>query len=171
MSEYKTEGGHALHRTGRTVKDTRGKSGEWEWECAKCDLSGNWSLFGTGPVGCPADPASFPLWVCPGGDKCEGHMDTDSSQFRSWQEIPGFDAEDVPRMHCEVGDLARRAATQYRQTADRIGLRTSVWAQEGFRVGSEGGVVAELTHDGRSWSVRVDGNGKVTAQADTGTGS
>lgn len=164
-TDYTTKGGHKVRATGRTMKGHPGTPREWE--CTGCETRGDSLVFTVGLEGCPADPTSFPLWVCPGGDRCEGHPDTDSAEFRSWREIPSFPNESVPRLYCAAEDFAKRAADRYRERADRLGLRMSAWSQSGYKVGPEGGKVAELTFIGLSWSVWVDASGKVTARVGT----
>lgn len=155
-------GGHKTEPTGKTMTGHPGKPPELR--CTGCDATGDHYVFAVGSQGCPADPTSFPLWVCPGGDGCEGHMDTDSAEYRAWKDIPSYDAGSVPRWHHGTDDLAKRAADAYRDRMDAIGMRTGAWSQEGYRVGREGGKVAELTFIGLPWSVWVDAGGYITAR-------
>jgi hypothetical protein len=140
-----------------------------ELRCLGCGLVGNSTLFATGVHGCPGDPASFNISVCPGGDQCAGHMIHDSAEYRAWKEIPSASADSVPRYHHDPADtritgLAYRAASAYIAYADSVGVKLSVWSQEGYRVGPEGGKCAEMTFRGKPWSVWVDGFGKITAR-------
>jgi hypothetical protein len=155
-------GGHKTEPTGKTMRQH--PDNPPELRCTGCEATGDRYTFAVGVQGCPADPTSFPLWVCPGGDGCDGHMDTDSAEFRAWKDIPSYDAGNVPRWTHGTDDLAERAADAYRVRMDQVGMRTGVWSQEGFRVGREGGLVAELTFIGLSWSVWVDAGGHVTAR-------
>lgn len=155
-------GGHTTEPTGKTMKGHPGTPPELR--CVKCGTTGDSLVFSVGIDGCPADPTSFPLWVCAGGDKCEGHMDTDSAQYRAWKDIPSYDSADVPKWVHGTDDLAKRAADAYRNRMDRVGMRTGAWTQSGYQVGPDGGKVAELTFIGLPWSVWVDASGHVTAR-------
>ena len=93
-------------------------------------------------------------------------MDTDSAEYRAWQESPSASSSIVPRWTHAADDLAKRASSHYIEWADRIGLKFSVWSASGFKVGSEGGKVAEMTFRGAPWSVWVDAAGQVTARPD-----
>lgn len=158
----RTIGGHPTEPTGKIIKGYPGSP--VELRCTKCETVGDSLVFSVGLTGCPADPTSFRLSVCVGGEQCKGHPDTDSAEWRAYKESPTLSLEGVPHWFHGTDDLAERAASHYRQYADRVGLRTGVWAQEGFKVGPEGGMVAEMTFIGLSWSVHVDRYGKITAR-------
>jgi hypothetical protein len=129
-----------------------------------CGTTGDRLVFSVGVEGCPGDPSSLPLWVCVGGDKCEGHPDTHSAAWRTYKASNHLSMSTVPRWFHTVDDLAKRAADQYLKRADRVGMRMGAWTQSGYRVGMDGGKVAEMTFEGKSWSVWVDAAGKITAR-------
>ena len=156
-----------MNINGHNVERTEGG----ELRCNGCGTVGNSGLFNAGPEGCPGDPASFSIVVCPGGERCEGHMIHDSAEYRAWKEIPSVSQDTVPVYRHDAPEtprtgLAYRAASEYIARADAIGMRFSVWAQSGFTVGAEGGKVAEMMFNGLSWSVWVDESGKITARPD-----
>lgn len=64
-------------------------------------------------------------------------------------------------------DLGERAARQWLDHADRIGLKMGAWAQEAIadKVGEEGGKAAELTFRGTSYHVIVTRRGKLACHA------
>jgi hypothetical protein len=140
-----------------------------QFKCTGCGTEGTVTLFSVGVTGCPGDPASFNISVCPGGERCKGHMVHDSAEYRTWKASGNLSSDMVPRYHHDAPEtritgLAYRAASQYIEFADRVGVKLGAWSQEGFKVGPEGGKVAEMTFKGKSWSVWVDAAGKITAR-------
>jgi hypothetical protein len=161
--------GHTVTATGTTAKGLPGNPALYR--CEGCGETVAAPSFENGPYGCPGDPASTVLQVCPGGERCEGHRDTDSAEYRAWKEIASVSEDTIPTYrHGDPADrktgLAYRAASAYIAWADGVGMRFSVWAQEGFKVGPDGGKVAEMTFRGESWAVWVDHFGHITARRD-----
>lgn len=152
--------GHEITETGETERSSAGVLKRYR--CEGCGAVATRDSFAAGLPGCTGDPGSIVVSVCVGGERCGGHMVTDSAEFRSWHART-VDADAVPTYRHEAGDLAERAATEWVVYADRVGLKLSLWTQAGYRVGPEGGKVAELTHQGKPWHVRVSAFGKVTA--------
>lgn len=155
--------GHRCVDTGRIDK-AMPVGNQTVWECQDCKQTASRNSFAAGLRGCPARPESLDnLSVCPGGDKCEGHPDENTAEFRAWKASNNLPKETIPRRFHTADDFAKRAATQYLSFADRIGMKMSVWAAEGMRVGPEGGTVAEMTFRGQSYLVRVDPFGNIRA--------
>jgi len=138
------------------------------FRCLDCDATATVVSFSVGTDGCPARPESLNgLAVCPGGERCQGHMIKESPEFRAYAASSSAPIESVPRRTCTVNDLAARASAQYLYFADKIGMKMGVWASQAKRVGAEGGVVAEFQHaNGLGYVVLVDQFGKITAERD-----
>lgn len=101
------------------------------------------------------------VYHCPGCNTTTGYHSFDSGI----EGCPGR-PESLNYLSVDSGgdDLGTRAARQYLDYADRIGMKTSAWAQSmAAGVGAEGGVVAEFTMAGASYAVHVSATGKITA--------
>lgn len=135
------------------------------FRCDDCRTTTTRHSFLAGTTGCPGRPQSLDyLSVCPGGDLCPGHPDTDSSEWRAYTRSSNISLTTVPRLHCPVSELGVRAARQYLCFADKIGMKMSAWAQgQAASVGVEGGIVAEFTLAGKSYAVHVNPLGKISA--------
>ncbi|MBD0734000.1 hypothetical protein [Streptomyces sp. CBMA29] len=166
MSEQRTSdlNGHRCVDTGKVDKGMP-DGDQIVWECLDCQQRASRNAFSVGPArGCPARPESIDnLSVCPGGARCEGHPDQNSSQWREYTASNNLSIETVPRWFHTDNDLAKRAAAQYLRFADKVGVKMSVWTAEGIQVGPEGGTAAEMSVGGRSYEVRVNAYGKITA--------
>lgn len=135
------------------------------YECQDCKQRAPYQSFAVGARGCPARPESIDnISVCPGGDKCEGHPDQDSSEWRDYKSSDHLSIKTVPRWFHTDDDLAKRAADQYLHFADKIDMKMRVWSQQGYKVGPEGGVAATFQHaNGLGYEVHVNEYGKITA--------
>lgn len=136
------------------------------YRCFDCGLNGDYYLFTVGVDGCPMRPASLDyLSVCPGGELCEGHVDTSTAEYRLWKESMSMPKEQVPHLTCDASLLGVRAAHQWLKFADRIGLKTSVWAQTAIadRVGAGGGHIADLQTTAGHFHIVVTCHGKLRA--------
>lgn len=167
MSEVVIRGGHRTVDTGKVDKGMP-TGDQTLYRCLDCETVT--TRIGFGGIrgandGCPARPESLDfLSVCPGGERCEGHMDTSTAQWRAWKDSPDASSDGVPRFHHTVDDLAERAAAQYLRHADLVEMKMGVWAAQGRKVGAEGGTVAEFQHsNGKQYEVHVDQYGKITA--------
>lgn len=139
------------------------------WHCTDCNTTTDRHSFAAGTRGCPGRPESLDyLRVC--GMNCPGHMDATSAEFRAWKELPSSSADSVPRVSCDPTPyaLVGRASRQWIGTADRIGLKLSVWAASGFEHAARSAdpslpefEVAELTFRAGSYSVWVSRSGKL----------
>lgn len=157
-----TVGGHRIRRITAAMNRTS------LWRCIDCGLESDNStgLFQVGFDGCPMRPESLDhLSVCPGGKNCPGHMDTSSPQYRAWKESPSMPSSDVPHITCDPDTLGLRAAAQWLYFADRIGLKTTLWAQTGLadKVGAEGGHIADLQTGAGHFHIIVTRWGKLAA--------
>jgi hypothetical protein len=157
-------GGHRVQDTG--THEGVGGSARVVWRCIDCQSSGTSTLFESGYDGCPMRPESLDyLSVCPGGDNCEGHMDTSTPEYRAWKESPSMPKEQVPRFTCDASKLGLRAARQWLKFADKIGITIIVWSSQALagHIGAGGGVVAELLSTAGAHHIVVTRHGKLRA--------
>lgn len=168
MGETQTIGGHKVESTGRTNRGLPGSPRVWR--CTGCGAEGDYHVFSVGIHGCAGDPGSVELWVCPGGERCDGHPDTDAPEWRRYKESNTMSLDMVPKTHHTAESLGMRAQRAYIGWADRVGVKFSVWAPvpERNQPGAGGGKVAEMSfgRDPRdtAWSAWVDASGKITAR-------
>jgi hypothetical protein len=161
--------GEAVNINGHLVTRMAGKKSEpWEYECDDCGVRGPHGVYSVGTHGCAGRPESLDnLSVCPGGEACSGHMDQASPQFSTWEASKSMSSDEVPRYQCSAGELGVRAARQYRDVADKIGMRMRTWEQSGRadKVGAGGGAVAAFHHEnGTSYQVSVSATGQITCE-------
>lgn len=162
-------GGHRCVDTGRKFGISGSNQPVTLWRCLNCGLENSWHSFDSGIRGCPMRPESLDyLSVCPGGERCEGHMDTSTEDYRVWKASTSMPSDLVPRFRCDAALLGMRAARQWLKHADKIGLKTSVWAQEGIakHVGAGGGRIAQLNTTAGHYHIVVTRHGNLRAHRD-----
>lgn len=166
--------GETVNIGGHMAKRVQARASEsWQYECEDCGKRGDNALFTVGTHGCPGRPESLSetgLSVCPGGERCGGHMRQNSREFTAWKNSKSMSSDLVPRDKCSADEMGVRAARQYRTFADKVGMRMRVWSEQGIagRVGAAGGTVAEFQHaNGNGYVVSVDEFGRINVQEET----
>lgn len=160
VGETQSTGGHMVTRVPN-------KTEEFKYKCNDCEKIGKSLVFTVGIDGCPGRPESLNnLKVCPGGDNCWEHMDQSSPLWQQWKESSSMSADLVPHYRCMESERGKRAAAQYKDFADRLGMTTRNWSTETgsvFNVNGDGQSVASFDHENGHYEVYVAKNGSMRA--------
>jgi len=161
VGETVTSGGHKVTR----IPERSGR--QWQYQCGDCGMRGDNAVFTVGIDGCPGRPESLnELSVCAGGEKCEGHMDQSSHEWRAWKNSTSMPSDLVPRYQCKETERGNRAAAHFKNFADRLGMATDGWTTDTgttFNINAEGMKVAEFSHAKGFYEVWVGRTGMITA--------
>lgn len=161
VGETVTSGGHKVTR----IPNRNGE--EWQYECNDCPKRGDKAVFTVGIDACPGRPESLnKLSVCAGGAKCSGHMDQSSDEWHQWKNSKSMPSDLVPHYTCKETERGTRAAAQFKDFADRLGMPTDEWTVNdgtALNINSEGMRVAEFDHPKGHYEVWVGQSGMITA--------
>lgn len=158
VGETESIGGHMVTRVPDKAKQSN-------YECNDCGEVGTSLVFTVGIDGCPGRPESLNnLKVCPGGDNCWEHMDQSSALWRQWKESSSMPADSVPHYRCKETERGDRAAAQFKNFADRLGMTTKNWTLNTgtvFNINVEAMRVAEFDHENGHYELFAAKNGTM----------
>jgi hypothetical protein len=160
-------GGH------KTIRINARSGDNWKYKCQGCGTVGESNLFTTGTRGCAGEADSLNyISVCPGGEKCQGHPDTDSREWAEWKASDSLPVSHYPKITCPAWDKGVRALSLFREFARKVGMAPENWQEvkdKEFPPDADTMRLAEFDLKGKHFALWVGKNGKITVTRWNGT--